>query len=153
MRFEIYTLKFHRVPGALRDGTNGGGGEIRLRGFLVETADGRPVLTCDVTVSNITLGRLPLMELELPADVILPLKPEDRLLLRLYGVRVTLTAKAAETFHAFAISVLQSGLRTRVTDSLRLNEESHPEPPLADHKTSQFPAPQKSQSMGTQQQS
>jgi hypothetical protein len=41
------------------------------------------VLTCDVVVSNIALGRIPLMGLELPADVTLPPKPEDRLLLNL----------------------------------------------------------------------
>jgi len=62
------------VPAAAR-ADNRDGSEIRLRGFLVETNGGPPVLTCDVVVSNIPLGRLPLMELELPAEVTLPLKP------------------------------------------------------------------------------
>ena len=44
-------------------------------------------------------------------------------MLKLHGVRVTLTAKAIQALHAFSISVLQSGLRTRVTDSILLNEE------------------------------
>jgi len=110
------------VPLAARAG-NRGGSEIRLRGFSVEATGGLPILTCDVVVSNIPLGRLPLMELELPADVTLPLKPRDRLLLNLHGVRVTLTAKAVQALHAFSISVLQSGLRTRVTDTIRLSEE------------------------------
>jgi hypothetical protein len=101
-----------RVP----DDPNKEDSEIRLRGFLVETADGLPILTCDVIVSNIALGRLPLLQLELPADVSLPLKPEDRLLLKLHGMNATLTSKAAKALHAFSISVLHRGLRTREAD-------------------------------------
>jgi hypothetical protein len=101
-----------RIP----DDPNKEDSEIRLRGFLVETADGLPILTCDVIVSNIALGRLPLLQLELPADVSLPLKPEDRLLLKLHGMNATLTSKAAKALHAFSISVLHRGLRTREAD-------------------------------------
>jgi hypothetical protein len=128
------------VP-SLAEGTNGEGSEIRLRGFLVEDIGGTLVLTCDVIASNTALGRLPLMELEMPANVTLPLKPVDRLLLKLHGVRVTLTPTATQALHAFSISVLQSGLRTRVTDSVHLREELWEEPPLADPKTSQFSSP------------
>jgi hypothetical protein len=74
------------------------------------------MLTCDVMVGRLALGRLPLSELELPGEVSLPLKPQDRLLLKLHGVRVSLTAKAAQALHAFSISILQSGLRERATD-------------------------------------
>ena len=89
-----------------------------------------PILTCEVVVSNIPLGRLPVLEIELPDNVTLPVKPEDRLLLKLHGVRITLTAKAAQALHAFSISVLQSGLRTRADDSSLLNEESGERLPL-----------------------
>lgn len=123
------------------DVNTGTGGEIRLCGFLVEAVGGVPVLTCDVTVGNIPLGRLPLLELELPADVTLPLKPADRLLIRLYGLRVTPTAKTIQALHAFSISVLQSGLRTRRTDFVRLREGPGEEHLLADPKTSQFSSP------------
>lgn len=109
---------------SVADETNGESSEIQLRGFLVEVTGGTPLLTCDVLVSNIALGRLPLLELELPADVTLPLKSEDRLLLKLHGVRVTLTAKTIQDLHAFSISVLQSGLRTRAMDVHCLNEEA-----------------------------
>jgi DNA-binding winged helix-turn-helix (wHTH) protein len=102
---------------SVADGTNRKGNEIRLRRFSVENTGGTPVLTCDVIVGNISLGQLPLLELDLPADVTLPLKAEDRLLLKLHGMRVTLTAKAVQALHAFSISILQSGLRTRLTDS------------------------------------
>jgi hypothetical protein len=98
----------------------------------VEATSGTPVLTCDVVVSNIPLGRIPLMGLELPADVTLPLKAPDRLLLKLHGVRVTLTAKAVQALHAFCISVLESGLRTRVTDSRGLSEEPFEKTVLAE---------------------
>ncbi len=127
---------------------NRDGGEIRLRGFLVEVTEGAPLLTCDVVVSNIPLGRLPLMELELPAEVTLPLKPRDRLLLDLHGIRVNLTAKAIQALHAFSISVLQSGLRTRMTDSRRLSEVPLEKISLGDAEpeTSELPLPPKSHS-------
>ncbi len=136
-------------------GTNGDGGEITLRGFLVETNGGAPVLTCDVVVSNIALGRLPLLELELPPDVTLPLKGKDRLLLKLLGVRVTLTPKTVHALHAFSISVLQSGLRTRATDHLGISEELREKPRLAnvDAKAAQFSPLRKAQSASTSQQS
>jgi DNA-binding winged helix-turn-helix (wHTH) protein len=133
------------------DGTDGEGSEIRLRAFLVEAIDGAPVLTCDVVVSNIALGRMAMVEVDLPADVTLPLRPEDRLLLKLHGVRVALTAKAAQVLHAFSISVLHNGLRTRVTDSLGLGQESRAEPPLADRTFRQLYPPRRSHSTGTQQ--
>ena len=97
--------------------------EIRLRGFSIEVIRGVPMLTCDVTVGRLTLDRLPLSELELPNGVSLPLKPRDRLLLKLHGMRVSLTANAAQALHAFASSVLQSGLRERATD-VPVNEPS-----------------------------
>ena len=124
------------------------GGEIRLRGFSVEVTGGAPLLTCDVVVSNIPLGRLPLMEPELPAEVTLPLKPRDRLLLDLHGIRVNLTAKAIQALHAFSISVLQSGLRTRMTDSRRLSEVPLEKISLGDAEpeTSELPLPPKSHS-------
>ena len=129
---------------------NRDGGEIRLRSFSVEATSGAPVLTCDVVVSNIPLGRIPLMEIELPADVTLPLKPPDRLLLRLHGVGVTLTAKAVQALHAFSISVLESGLRTRVTDSLGLSEEPFEKTFLAeaDPKGGEFSLRRKSDTAG-----
>ena len=117
----------------LRQATPGNGAgtndhEIRLRGFSVETISGVPVLTCDVVVGRLALGRLPLSELELPSEVSLPLRPQDRLLLRLHGVRVSLTTKAAQALHAFSISVLQSGLRERATDALEaLADEKAPD--------------------------
>jgi DNA-binding winged helix-turn-helix (wHTH) protein len=106
--------QLHRKTPGNGAGTNDH--EIRLRGFLVETVNGSPVLTCDVVVGRLALGRLPLSELELPSEVSLPLKPQDRLLLKLHGVRVSLTTKAAQALHAFSVAVLQSGLRERATD-------------------------------------
>jgi DNA-binding winged helix-turn-helix (wHTH) protein len=106
------------------NGTKQENNEIRLRDFSIETMSDGPVLTCEVVVSNIRLGRLPVLEIELPDNVTLPVKPEDRLLLKLHGVRITLTAKAAQALHAFSISVLQSGLRTRADDASPLPNSS-----------------------------
>jgi hypothetical protein len=88
------------------------------------------------------------MEPELPAEVTLPLKPRDRLLLDLHGIRVNLTAKAIQALHAFSISVLQSGLRTRMTDSRRLSEVPLEKISLGDAEpeTSELPLPPKSHS-------
>lgn len=103
-------------------------GEIRLREFSVDTTGITPVLTCGVAVGKIDLGRIPLIEIELPADVTLPLEPKDRLLLALHGIRVSLTSKAVQALHAFSISTLQCGLRTRGSDHFPLAEESPAEP-------------------------
>jgi DNA-binding winged helix-turn-helix (wHTH) protein len=105
------------------------GGEIRLREFSIDTTGITPVLTCGVAVGKIDLGRIPLIEIELPDDVTLPLQPKDRLLLTLHGVRVSLTSKAVQALHAFSISTLQSGLRTRISDDrLHPDETSAAEP-------------------------
>ena len=45
-----------------------------------------------------------------------PLSPQDRMLIKLHGIMVELTAKATQALHAFTISALQSGLRTRASD-------------------------------------
>jgi DNA-binding winged helix-turn-helix (wHTH) protein len=98
--------------------------EIRLRGFSVEISGRMPVLTCEVMVDDAPLGRLPVLELQLPAAVTFPLKPPDRLLLALHGLRVTLTDKALQGLNAFSIAALQSGMRTRATDYPLTNLES-----------------------------
>ena len=118
----------HDSLGAKTEQANGG--EIRLREFSVETTGGGPVLTCEVAVGEIDLGRIPLVEIELPADVTLPLEAKDRLLLVLHGVRVSLTSKAVQALHSFSISTLQSGLRTRASDHLPHAEESQTRPPF-----------------------
>jgi DNA-binding winged helix-turn-helix (wHTH) protein len=111
------------TPAAIEIGAQGA--DILLRSFSIETTGGSTVLTCDVVVSNIPLGRIRLLELDLPDNVTLPLKLHDRLLLRLQGMRTTLAPQAAQVLHAFCLSVLQSGSRTRVTDSFHLSGESH----------------------------
>lgn len=130
--------------------TNEENGEVRLRGFRVEASGKGPVLTCDVTVADISLGRLSLLELELPAKVTLPLKPEDRLLLKLHGIRANLTAKTVQALHAFSMSVLQSGFRTRASDSPSLSEHTRGNASPTGHDSSQFFIQQDSQSADTQ---
>ena len=97
---------------------------VLLRDFRVETAGGSTILTCDVAISNASLGRMPLLEFDLPCNLRLPLQPRDRLKLNLHQVRVSLTDNAAQALHDFSVSVLQKGLRTRATDSFRLSEQT-----------------------------
>jgi DNA-binding winged helix-turn-helix (wHTH) protein len=111
------------TPAAIQIGTQGA--DILLRSFSVETTGGSTVLTCDVVVSKIPLGRIRLLELDLPNNMTLPLELHDRLLLKLHGMRATLAPQAAQVLHAFSLSVLQRGSRTRVTDSFHLSGESH----------------------------
>lgn len=124
--------------------------EVRLRGFQIEARGKVHVLTCDVTVGTIKLGRLALVELELPSDVTLPLKPEDRLLLRLHSLRVNLTAQMTQAHHAFSISVLQSGLRTRMTDSACMTDPAGENRSPIKSTSAQFLSQQESQLMDTQ---
>jgi DNA-binding winged helix-turn-helix (wHTH) protein len=105
-------------------GNNGNTNEIRLEHFSVESDGPKPVLTCEVTVGKIALGRLPLLELEVPEDLTLPIRPEDRSILKLHGIRVALTDRALQAFRAFSIFALQSGLRSRKTDFLPHSERS-----------------------------
>jgi len=128
-RLQDLRPKLQSQEAAPANGSGRGDHEIRLRGFLIETISGVSVLTCDVMVGRLALGRIALSELELPGGVSLPLKPQDRLLLKLHGVRVSLTDKAAQALHAFSISVLQSGLRERATDVL---PTALPEPAVVD---------------------
>jgi hypothetical protein len=135
------------------NGTTEESTEIRLRDFIVEATGGVPVLMCNVTVGSMDLDRLPLFELEFPTDGTLPSKSEHRFPLELHGMRVTLTAKAAEVLHAFSISVLQRGSLTRATGSLFLNEESDEIPYPADRDAIRFSSPETSESVSTQQRS
>jgi len=98
--------------------------QIRLHSFSVETRGGATVLTGDIEVGNLALGRLPLLELQIPVDLTGPPNSENKLLLKLHGVRVTLTAQAAQALQAFSISVLQDGLRTSANDPLLLVDKS-----------------------------
>jgi DNA-binding winged helix-turn-helix (wHTH) protein len=98
--------------------------EIRLRSFSVETISATAVLTCEVVVDNLPLGRLPLLELGLPSGVTLPIESKDRLLLKLRGVGIALTAQAAQALHAFSISVLQNGSRPAATETFSPSEEA-----------------------------
>ena len=110
------------LPGSAGEYSNTS--EIRLHGFLVDTRGQSPILTCEVTVGAMALGRLPLLELGIPGDLTLPLKPEDRSILKLHGIRVALTNRALQALHAFSIVALQNGLRSRKTDFLPFTEHS-----------------------------
>jgi len=93
---------------------------VTLRDFVLEVNCGSPTVTCEVVADGVSLGRLPLVELGMPSDIKLPLRPEDRLLMKLLGVRVSLTPSATQTLHALCISLLQRGIRTHLKEVLPL---------------------------------
>jgi hypothetical protein len=110
--------------------TTAGNAEIRLRDFIIEAKAKTPVLTCDVVVGDVSLGRFTLLELHLPADVSLPLKPLDRLLVGLHGVRATLTADASQALNVLSVYILQNGLASVPTGPFQVNESSADRPAL-----------------------
>lgn len=82
---------------------------VTMSKFLIERNGERTSISCEVATRGVSLGRVQLAELHLPADISLPLKPADKLLLKLMTVRVDVTASAAQTLHALCVSLLQNG--------------------------------------------
>jgi len=98
---------------AVERSDNSSRNEVRLRGFSIETDGLIQVLSCHLVVGKTDLGRLPLAELTLPADMTLPLRPEDRLLIRFHGIKVSLTPKATRAIYALSLSALDAQPRAR----------------------------------------
>ena len=86
--------------------------DVRLYDFQVGPSDGGPTLTCKIATNGTPLGRVSLAELEIPAGMTLPLKPEDKLLMNLLSLGVRLTSKGAESLKALCITLLQNGVPT-----------------------------------------
>ena len=103
---------------------NSGRNEVRLRDFLIETDGLVQVLSCHVVVGKIELGRLPLAELTLPAEMTLPLRPEDRLLIRFHGIKVSLTRQGTRAIYALSLSALDAQPRARKTNRSSMAQES-----------------------------
>jgi DNA-binding winged helix-turn-helix (wHTH) protein len=70
--------EIHSYGHAEKGGVHGDSDEIRMRAFQIDASGRVPVLTCHISVHNIPLGRFPLVELELPPDVVFPLQAQDR---------------------------------------------------------------------------
>ena len=116
-------------------GNHIGNCEIRLRDFVVEARSAAPVLTCDVVVGEVSLGRFTLLELKMPADVTLPLKPLDRLLVSLHGVRATLTSDASQALNFLCSHILQNGSFSVPRTMFQVSESSD------DRSSMQFAGP------------
>ena len=94
--------------------------DVILRDFVLEVNGASPTVTCEVVADGVSVGRVPLVELGIPSDIPLPLRPEDRVLMKLLGVRVSMTPLATQTLHALCISLLQRGIRTQLKESMHL---------------------------------
>jgi DNA-binding winged helix-turn-helix (wHTH) protein len=110
---------------AALDCANTKASDIWLRAFSIDVNEDKPVLSCEVVVGGVSLGRIPMVKLTLPLDLSMPLKPGDQLLLSLRGLDLTLTSNATQVLHALSMSLLQSSIRLDVpSPSLRVNDES-----------------------------
>lgn len=86
-----------------------GSTRVELLSFNIDTSGARPVLTGLVTVNGDFVGRLPLFNLELPA-VNLPLQPQAFNTIFLPGVKVTLSAEAAQALNSvFGVTAFAEG--------------------------------------------
>ncbi len=86
-----------------------GSTRVELLSFNIDTSGSRTVLTGLVTVNGDFVGRLPLFDLTLPA-VTLPLQPQAFNNLFLPGVRVTLSAEAAQALNTvFGVTAFTGG--------------------------------------------
>lgn len=91
---------------------------VTLRDFVLEVNGISPTVTCEVVADGVSIGRVPLVELGIPSGIALPLRPEDRLLMKLLGVQVSITPSATQTLHALCISLLQRGIRTQLKQAV-----------------------------------
>jgi len=100
---------------------------VRLESFIIDTTGSAPVITGLVIVKGSLLGRLALFNLQLPAGITLPLKPQDGEL-RLDGVGVTLTSTAAQALNSvFDVTALAGGFNigTAKVSAFVLDEDEH----------------------------
>ena len=83
---------------------------VRLESFILDTTGTTPVLTGLVVANGTLVGRLPLFNLQLPAGLTLPLRPEHGQL-NLDGVGLTLTSGAAAALNSvFYVTALKGGI-------------------------------------------
>jgi hypothetical protein len=83
---------------------------VILESFIIDTTGATPVLTGLVVANGTLVGRLPLFNLQLPAGLTLPLKPEHSQLV-LDGVGLTLTSGAAAALNSvFNVTALKGGI-------------------------------------------
>jgi len=86
-----------------------GSTRVELLSFNIDTSGASPVLTGLVTVNGDFVGRLPLFNLELPA-LTLPLQPQAFNTIFLPGVKVTLSAEAAQALNTvFGVTAFVEG--------------------------------------------
>jgi DNA-binding winged helix-turn-helix (wHTH) protein len=102
--------------------------EIRLADFRIEANGSLALVCCSIIRAGQVIGRLPLVRLELPDGMTLPLQPEDKLLMKLLGVRAKLTPDATRALQAFCIGFLQNLSTTRLVQSPAVAESFELQP-------------------------
>lgn len=85
---------------------------VELRNFIIDTTGTMPVLTGLVVANEVTVGRIPLFSLVLPANITVPLQAKGKMkMLTIPGVTLNLTAGAATALNgAFKVTAFKGGL-------------------------------------------
>jgi hypothetical protein len=88
-----------------------GSTKVELTDFIITTLGAAPQLTGIVTANGSVVGRIPLFNVALPAELRLPLAaPAAEQAFLLHGARLTLTAEAAGALNgAFGVTAFASG--------------------------------------------
>ena len=94
---------------------------VKLQSFIIDTTGSAPVLTGIVVANGKLVGRIPLLDIQLPSGIKLPLKPGDGVILSIYGSNFTLTTEAADALNAaFSVSAFKQGFDFGKGDILAL---------------------------------
>lgn len=105
-----------------------GSTRVELLSFNIDTSGSRTVLTGLVTVNGDFVGRLPLFDLTLPA-VTLPLQPQAFNNLFLPGVKVTLSAEAAQALNTvFGVTAFTQGFNIGTASLFAITTNSRRNP-------------------------
>lgn len=105
-----------------------GSTRVELLSFNIDTSGNRTVLTGLVTVNGDFVGRLPLFDLTLPA-VTLPLQPQAFNNLFLPGVRVALSAEAAQALNTiFGVTAFTQGFNIGTASLFAITTNSRRNP-------------------------
>jgi len=101
---------------------------VELLSFNIDTSGSRTVLTGLVTVNGDFVGRLPLFDLTLPS-VTLPLQPQAFNNLFLPGVRVALSAEAAQALNTvFGVTAFTQGFNIGTASLFAITTNSRRNP-------------------------
>jgi DNA-binding winged helix-turn-helix (wHTH) protein len=107
------------VPGPEPAGlAEASGQEVTLREFALELQGEMAALSCEILCGGLPLGRIQLASLRSPYKISMPLDMEDRLLMKLLAIDVSLAPEASQSLRSLCVSLLQAGIPMRTEEPL-----------------------------------